>query len=621
MRRTLCFLSAVICALTLYSQVDATYYATIDGLRDSVLKSTLHQLCQVKQVYKYGTRKYGEKGNSFYTWDGFDATDRRADGTIWDMYSEQKHYFPTDEFGALSAAGMAIEHSFPKSWWGGNVNNAYQDLFHLCPAETKANTAKSNYGPGIIDSTIVFENAVFKTGYRKGLPLTRVFEPCDEYKGDFARAYFYIATVYEDLHWIDTAVYTKQGIMSSNTSSAYFCMDNGSYLEFQPWLQETLLEWHRKDPVSQKELDRQEIIYQIQGNRNPFIDYPELVEYIWGQKMHTGVALADMSLTCSDDYLCPPDRDNIIAFPVRSYTDSTFTVSWRDAGADSYLLDVYTLEQLSKADTLVNVPIISKAIVSQSGQLSGNDDTYLNSDGACAVILGTAKGNYELTISNFPVQNHPLTLVFRACISKNDTEAAMLIETDGKEIETIELTFDEIYYFVSLPAATQTITLKQAKSGKRISLQQLFLLDGDDSYLVHSLEGYPRQVTGTEHIVQPDIDYNTPTTFYFTVTPDACPVSNEVQFVFTRPKKDDPQEPENPETGLTNASNNDVKFILLGNTLTLINPHKDIDIVLYDSQGKQIATLNNNRNKVTLSAHGLYLLTDMSGNIKEKILY
>ena len=59
-----------------------------------------------------------------------------------------------------------------------------------------------------------------------------------------------------------------------------------------------LLEWHRNDPVSQKEIDRNQAVYGIQHNRNPFIDYPELVEYIWGHKLGQAIDLSSMTPTC-----------------------------------------------------------------------------------------------------------------------------------------------------------------------------------------------------------------------------------------------------------------------------------------------------------------------------------
>lgn len=95
-----------------------------------------------------------------------------------------------------------------------------------------------------------------------------VFEPGNEYKGDFARTYFYMPTAYE--HYANTWATTRPENM----------MQNNTYPVFKPWALELLLQWDRQDPVSERELTRVEKVYSVQGNRNPFIDNPELIEYI-----------------------------------------------------------------------------------------------------------------------------------------------------------------------------------------------------------------------------------------------------------------------------------------------------------------------------------------------------
>ena len=91
-----------------------------------------------------------------------------------------------------------------------------------------------------------------------------VFEPINEYKGDFARSYFYMSVRYytEDSGWPGSAATT------------------GSQLK--AWELAQLKQWSSQDPVSTKEINRNNAIYQIQDNRNPFIDHPEYVSAIWG---------------------------------------------------------------------------------------------------------------------------------------------------------------------------------------------------------------------------------------------------------------------------------------------------------------------------------------------------
>ncbi len=229
-----------------------------DSLCCEELKDSLSMLCRGGVRYNYG------KGQNS-TWAGFYLTDRNADNSVIDLYSPCIRYFSKQ---GESVGGMHIEHVFPKSWWGGEVNDAYKDLHHLLPADGSANTSKKNWPPGEVLSPTL-DNGVFRTGSPRtpGCKAQRVFEPADSLKGDFARMYFYIATVYQDYLW--------QGTPADKA------MDNSGWQEFQPWLRDLLIRWHQQDPVSEREQERQEKVYQIQGNRNPFIDYPELVLLIW----------------------------------------------------------------------------------------------------------------------------------------------------------------------------------------------------------------------------------------------------------------------------------------------------------------------------------------------------
>ena len=258
------------------------YYKYAQGTADSTLKNHIGYIICCGKRYRYGS---GTKK----TWDAFFYTDRDTNtNQVLDMYSNNMRYF-NPEKPTASVADFDIEHMLPKSWWGGDVNPAYCDLFHLVPGDYSANRSKSNHAPGIpADST--FNNGSFVTGSGATYGLGRVFCPEDEYKGDFARAYFYIATCYGDsLKWLT----------SGEPSVA---MTNDGWQEFRPWLRDLLVEWHRMDPVSEKELHRAIEVNKIQGNRNPFIDYPELVEYIWGNKQGQKVDFRTLVQSYGDVY-------------------------------------------------------------------------------------------------------------------------------------------------------------------------------------------------------------------------------------------------------------------------------------------------------------------------------
>ena len=192
----------------------------------------------------------------------------------WEMYSNEVYLIRSGQSGldSFRANKMQREHSVPKSWWGGEdvPTPAYSDIFNLYPSDGPANQAKSNYPLGEVGTSVKFNNGVTKVGNPKpgyGGSGGFVFEPADEYKGDFARAYFYVFTVYDDLNWTTNSMGVKN-----------------SWPTLKPWAYELLLQWSRQDPVSQKEIQRNDAAEIQQGNRNPFIDFPELAEYIWGTK-------------------------------------------------------------------------------------------------------------------------------------------------------------------------------------------------------------------------------------------------------------------------------------------------------------------------------------------------
>ena len=255
------------------------YYNAIDGKQDSVLKSTLGQIIRPHTAIPYGS-------GAESTWGVFYYSDQDDEGYCMDMYCDKWKKFTS--VGAV-VSGCNIEHSFAKSWWGGSKNDAYKDCYHLNPSNTTANSSRSNYPLGVPtkdlkDQSVTGSLKVGRATYEG--ETFWVFEPKDEYKGDFARAYFYMATCYGDeLTWR----------LDNKDVGSKYAMRNDSYLEFRDWEIEVLITWHRQDPVSEKETKRMDAVSDFQHNRNPFIDYPDLAEYIWGNKKGTSVNLAELT--------------------------------------------------------------------------------------------------------------------------------------------------------------------------------------------------------------------------------------------------------------------------------------------------------------------------------------
>jgi endonuclease I len=133
---------------------------------------------------------------------------------------------------------MNIEHSWPQS--KGATGIAKSDMHHLFPTDPIANSTRSSLPFGMVDNPKWAEG-----GSECDL---KKFEVRSKYRGNIARARFYFSTRYGKL-------------ISGNE-------------------EEVLRRWHKEDPVDANEKARNDRVEEVQGNRNPFIDHPELVEYI-----------------------------------------------------------------------------------------------------------------------------------------------------------------------------------------------------------------------------------------------------------------------------------------------------------------------------------------------------
>ena len=253
-----------------------TYYQNANGKKGSALKTAL---CGI--IYNRSEQTYSSLWTAFY------STDVRAGGEnkLWDMYSNKTPYLTlgtNQDTGSGNAEGQYYnrEHSFPQSWFGGeNKAPMYTDLHHIYPTDKFVNGKRANYPFGETNGeTYKSANNFSKLGACTYSGYTgRVFEPANEYKGDFARTYFYMVTCYEEKlqDWV-----TNYG----GDTDVDEVLDGSTYPGLKSWQLNMLMAWATADPVSEKEINRNNAVYGIQNNRNPFIDYPGLEQYIWGNK-------------------------------------------------------------------------------------------------------------------------------------------------------------------------------------------------------------------------------------------------------------------------------------------------------------------------------------------------
>lgn len=332
MKKHLLFSVTLFCLLSmtvLAEELPEGFYNSVNGLKDCELKGTLKELIRNHTVVPYGDG----------SWEVFYYADQNEEGYCMDMYCDD-----WKKFGAPGSAvsGCNVEHSFAKSWWGGAKNDAYKDCYHLNPSNSDANSARSNYPLGIVTNLVKTAGSL-KIGKQHHDSLNvdfNIWEPKDEYKGDFARAYFYMATCYgkdKNGAYDPTVCSAYQGWRLDNKDvGSRFAMQNDNYLEFQPWEQAVLIAWHRQDPVSVKEIKRADAVSNFQHNRNPFIDYPYLAEFIWGEKAGEELNLVDLIGSFEEDFI--PGQSNGWRGEVTPVTPKPkYGVTWSVNGEEIYV--------------------------------------------------------------------------------------------------------------------------------------------------------------------------------------------------------------------------------------------------------------------------------------------
>ena len=266
MKRLYILLVLVAAVVTLKAQPQG-YYNGTEGLTGNALKTKLHTIIKNDNHTSYSG-----------LWSAYQQTDKKPNGKVWDIYSDvpngtppYQFTFGSDQCGNYSGEGDCYnrEHLWAQSWTNDNSTHK-TDLHHVYPTDGYVNNRRGNYAFGEVgNATWTTQNGgKLGTNTVSGYSGT-VFEPIDDYKGDIARALMYVSVRYyqEDSSW--------------STSD----MTNKSLIK--DWAMTMLLCWHEEDPVSEKEINRNNAVYGIQGNRNPFVDYPEFANRIWDP--HWGV--------------------------------------------------------------------------------------------------------------------------------------------------------------------------------------------------------------------------------------------------------------------------------------------------------------------------------------------
>ena len=269
--------SFLLITISAAAQVPSGYYNSANGLTGNALKVALHNIIAGHTSISYAQ-----------IWNAFWSTDNKGEGIVWDMYSDVPggtpayvYHLGVDQCGNYSGEGSCYnrEHSWPQSWFN-DQTTPRTDMHHIFATDGYVNGRRNNYAYGEVGASKWTSTNGSKLGSCKTPGFTgTVFEPIDEYKGDFARAIMYMSVRYynEDSGWGSSDMTVKS--------------------EIKPWAMAMLLRWNALDPVSQKEIDRNNAIYNdYQHNRNPFVDHPEFADMIWNPNWSVSTTFQEVSL-------------------------------------------------------------------------------------------------------------------------------------------------------------------------------------------------------------------------------------------------------------------------------------------------------------------------------------
>lgn len=387
-----------------------TYYASIDGKATNSSDDLRKTLCTVISTgytsigySSLPSQMYGASSNPS---DFVNGTGSNA--TMEDIYSS-KPYKMSDSGSSASTCGTGWnkEHTVPQSWFN-EASPMKSDAHHVFPTDIRMNSLRSSYPYGENNAAKGCSTWGYGSVGASTFPgyTGTVFDPGEggehgSYKGDLARVYFYMATRYRTTNFTNG---------SGGTSFTY---TNG-VADLTDYMKNLMLKWHREDPVSEKELVRNNAIYAHQHNRNPFVDYPELVEYIWGSKKGQTVVLASLVSGYSDDPIPPTPPTPTVKYGL----------SWSVNGTIA-LVD--SVEENQKPTTLPATPV---SCSTESNIFMGWTTTPINgmSDQAPAVLYKT--------VSDFPAVTADITYyaVFaRMAIMEPSLPATYTFDADNQE--------------------------------------------------------------------------------------------------------------------------------------------------------------------------------------------
>ncbi|WP_165381418.1 endonuclease [Mycoplasmopsis phocirhinis] len=248
--------------------VQNDFYASLEGKSGTEL---INALIKLQKQHRDSTGSY----NDLYTTyeDAFTDKYYEKDGSLLDIYGENPHSndpfvytFNNKSGSGQEGKGWNREHLIAQSWFA-KADPMRNDAHHVWPTDATVNQRHGNLPYGEVNKTTFTSKNGTKVGIgvEDNQPVTEVI---NEFKGDVARAFLYFTLTYKD-----------KNLTSNNVANRFFDSQNNNSIK-KPFL-DTMLKWAQNDPITQFDLDRNNAIYQHQQNRNPFSDYPELIDVVF----------------------------------------------------------------------------------------------------------------------------------------------------------------------------------------------------------------------------------------------------------------------------------------------------------------------------------------------------
>lgn len=273
--------------------IPANYYDPAAGLACDNLKTALFNI--IKPTVANPNPTYTGLWSAYYISDDH-LNDAGTKTIVWDVYTDNpagaecestfgSPYQDKGTSGTVECQRYNREHAFPQSWFA-SAEPMRSDMFIVYPTDKKVNGQRGNFPYGKVTSPTYTSNNGTKLGPNTFLTqyTGSAYEPINEYKGDLARSTFYVATAYEN----NIAAWQAN-------SNANDVLNGTAYPAFDNWYIKLMYLWHIQDPVSTKEIDRNNDIYMMQGARNPYIDHPEYVALVWQCSGALPVTIIDLT--------------------------------------------------------------------------------------------------------------------------------------------------------------------------------------------------------------------------------------------------------------------------------------------------------------------------------------